>query len=313
MENVSSLIDRKAKRVKQRLLKEVIWPLISPLYVDLQPDYRASIFLAGTERSGTTWISDVINYRRVFHPQPYLRPDNDDPRYLEVAERVLTGRIRHPWTDKFHRTVIARKRLIKDVRANLILKWLHTRFPEMPIVFVMRHPCAVVRSQLQRPHWRPDLRAEFLSQPELVEDYLAPFAEDIAKAETHFDILVFRWCIQNYVPLRQFQEGEIHIAFYEDFCIDPEEEVARMFAYLGKPYSPEVLEVVGKPSPVSLKDSAIVVGGSLIDSWRKQISPEQVERAVEILSLFGLDSIYSRESRPNPDGVKAFMSPSYVS
>ena len=31
-------------------------------YLDLSSDYRDSLVLAGTGRSGTTWISEVINY-----------------------------------------------------------------------------------------------------------------------------------------------------------------------------------------------------------------------------------------------------------
>jgi hypothetical protein len=35
-----------------------------------------------------------------------------------------------------------------------------------------------------------------------------------------------RWCIENYVPLKQFKRGEIHLAFYESFCERPESELA---------------------------------------------------------------------------------------
>ncbi len=35
-------------------------------YVDFSSDYRDSLVLAGTGRSGTTWISEVINYRNEY-------------------------------------------------------------------------------------------------------------------------------------------------------------------------------------------------------------------------------------------------------
>ena len=43
------------------------------LYVDLEKgDHRSSVFLAGSGRSGTTWLSEIINHRRgyryVFEP-----------------------------------------------------------------------------------------------------------------------------------------------------------------------------------------------------------------------------------------------------
>jgi hypothetical protein len=319
--SLKNLIERKATGLKQQLLKKWIRPLLSPLYLDLQPDYGASIFLAGTERSGTTWISDIINYQRDyrylfepfwphrvklcrhFKPQQYLRPQNQDVHFLQTAETILSGKIRDDWIDKYHRTFIARQRLIKDVRANLLLKWLHTHFPEMPIIFIIRHPCAVVWSQMRNSTWQPDLKKEFLAQRDLVEDFLYPVEKEMEKAATLFDILIFRWCVQNYVPLRQFKQGEIHLAFYEHFCVDPEREVARLFAYLGKTYTPRVFASVSRPSPVSRSESAIITGGSLIDNWRKRISADQVKRAMEILGLFGLDALYTEDAMPQQANV----------
>ena len=168
------------------------------------------------------------------------------------------------------------------------------------------HPCAVVRSHLRRTDPEPDLD-KFLAQPELVEDFLRPFEKEIKAAQTTFDQLVFRWCIENYVPLKQFKRGEVHLAFYENFCRSPEPEVDRLFSFLGRDYDQRILKNLGKPSPVSRKTSAIISGGSLIDGWRKQITGEQIQRAVEILSLFGLDSIYSQGSMPNVDGAYRVM------
>jgi hypothetical protein len=323
MSSTQMELQHKAQRFKQRMVKKVIMPLMSPLYLDLQPDYRSSIFLAGTERSGTTWISDIINYKgeyrylfepfwphkvalcSQFRPQQYLRPEDENPYFLQTAEQILSGKIRNLWVDKYHRTFIARQRLIKDVRANLFLKWLHTHFPQMPIALIMRHPCAVVRSQL-REKWQPNLKRDFLAQNDLVADFLQPVEKEIEEVTSKFDAHLFRWCVQNYVPLRQFQKGEIHLAFYENFCVDPETEISRLFGYLDKPYSPEALSGLSTPSPVTQPGSPIMTGGDLIDSWRKHISPEQVKRAVEIMSLFGLDQIYGEESLPNPQGADEF-------
>jgi len=315
---------RKISSIKRRIDREILWPLISPFYVDYHPDYRNSVFLAGTEKSGTTWVSDIINYKREyryifepfwpvkvdicreFRPKQYLRPENQDDYFIESAEAILSGRIRNKWTDRYHRRFIANKRLIKDIRANLFLKWIHNHFPEIPIIFLLRHPCAVARSHLRRTHLQPDL-GEFLAQEELMEDFLNPFREEIEAAQTKYDKLVFRWCIENYVPLKQFKRGEIHLAFYENFCETPESEIDRLFSFLGKSYDEATLARLRRPSPVSREESAIISGGSLIDSWREQIADEQIRRTVEILSLFGLDRIYSQDSMPDVDGAYNVM------
>src|SRR5262245_59584051 len=103
-------------------------------------DYRHSVVLAGVGRSGTTWLAQMINhgndYREMFEPfhpektlacahfkrQQYLREDCVDPRYLDPATRIVTGRIHSPWIDRFNHRHWARQRIIKDIRVNLLLK-----------------------------------------------------------------------------------------------------------------------------------------------------------------------------------------------
>src|SRR5829696_6063462 len=116
------------------------------------------LFLAGSGRSGTTWLSEIINHRRgyryVFEPfnprevgpfehfntKQYLRPDDQREEFLEPARLALTGGLRDPWTDRFNGRIVARRRLIKDIRANLLLGWIRANFPGMPIILLLRHP-----------------------------------------------------------------------------------------------------------------------------------------------------------------------------
>jgi hypothetical protein len=303
-------------RAKQLFDKRVVAPLLNPLFVETNADYRNTVFLAGTERSGTTWISEIINYRReyryIFEPfwplkvdlwselgsHQYLRPDDHNPSILAATETILSGRIRNEWTDKYHRTFVARQRLVKAVRANLLLKWMHAHFPGMPIILQLRHPCPVARSILGRKR-RPPSFDMFLTQEELMEDYLDPFRTEMEAAETDFEKLIFRWCIETYVPLQQFRQGEIHLAFYENFCVSPESEIDRLFAFLDKSYDEKVFKQLERPSPVTRATSAIVAGDNLVDGWKAKMSAEQMQRAIEIVGLFGLDGIYGEDSMPN--------------
>ena len=322
-------MNKRMSQLTRRLNKQIIWPLISPMYLDYNPDYRNTIFLAGTEKSGTTWISDIINYNNAyryifepfwadqvsecynFKPQQYLRPDDDDPYYLETARAILSGQLRNKWADKYHRRFIANKRLVKDIRANLFLKWIKFHFSEIPIVFLLRHPCAVARSHMRRTHLERDLE-NFLNQDELMADFLAPFKEEIFKAEDKFDRLIFRWCIQNYVPLKQFRPGEMQVVFYEHFCETPESEIDAMFSFLGLSYDERVYKFLRKPSAVSREESAIISGGDLVNDWRKDISQAQIRRAVEILNMFGLDKLYNEASMPYPEGLYDVMEATFV-
>jgi hypothetical protein len=289
--------------------------LFGTLHLDLDRDHRSSVFLAGSGRSGTTWVSEIINHRNgyrlifePFHPgicknfrrKQYLRPDDRREEYLGLARKVLTGGLRSSWTDRFNRKFVARRRLIKDIRANLLLGWMRENFPGMPIVLLLRHPCAVAASRLALG-WRDSL-SETMEQEELVEDFLSPMEAEIRAARHAFERHVFSWCIDNYVPLRQFGPGEIHLAFYENFVVHPEDEIRRLFAFLGEDFDRRVYRALRRPSPLSRKGES-----PSVDAWRHSVSGSQLERAVEILGLFELDRLYGEGTMPNPSGAHALM------
>jgi hypothetical protein len=184
--------------------------------------------------------------------------------------------------------------VIKEIRANLMLKWMKTHFADIRLVMMLRHPCADANSRLHLG-WQSHLD-ELLAQDDLVADHLAPFLADIRSAKTEFEKHVFLWCIENYVPLRQLARDDVHLVFYENLCEHPKREVERLFAFLDRPVEPAVFKRLSQPSELSREESAVVRGGSLVDSWRLYVAPDQARRAIEILALFGLDRIYSLES-----------------
>jgi hypothetical protein len=293
--------------------------LLGGLHVDLgRGDHRSSVFLAGSGRSGTTWISGVINhrnaYRFVFEPfnpgkvrilrhfrrKQYLRPGDRREEYLGPARTVLTGELRSLWTDRFNKKFVARRRLIKDIRANLLLGWMHANFPGMPIVLLLRHPCGVVASRLALG-WR-DVLSETMEQEELVEDFLLPMEAEIRAARGSFERHLFSWCVENYVPLRQFEPGEIHLAFYEDFLVRPDQELRRLFAFLDDGFDGRAYRTLRRPSPLSRHPEI-----PSVDAWRRCVTARQTERAVEILGCFGLDRVYGEGAVPDLSGAHTLM------
>jgi hypothetical protein len=292
------------------------------LYADRGGGVEDTVFLAGQGRSGTTWISEIVNaegdYRfidepfhpgrlsitRAFRPRQYLRPEDRSPAHLQAAERILGGGIRSVWTDRYNRRVFPRKRLIKEVRGNLLLPWIRRNFPQMPMVLLLRHPCAVVTSQFRLAEdWHVDL-ARFLSQEQLMADHLEPVRAEIevaAESGSEFERHVFAWAIDHVVPLREFRPGDVHLAFYESFCVDPAGETERLFAGLGRPVEPAALRRSRRPSATAQKDSAILSGGAapdLVNRWKQDVTVQQLERVVEILRLFGLDHVYGEDGMP---------------
>lgn len=290
---------------RRRGLSEII---SGSLYLDAGGDRRDTVFVAGSGRSGTTWLSELINhdnqYRYIFEPfhpenvpvckdfhrKQYLRLDDERRTYLDAAERILSGEVRDRWADRFNRKLFARRRLVKDIRANLLLGWLTRNFPGMPTIFLLRHPCAVTDSRL-RLGWRDNL-AEVMSQKQLIEDHLKPFEVEILSAGDAFERSVFLWCVENYIPLRQSGFGQVHVVFYERLLTEPERELGSLFNFLGE-----------KADEKLVRKARAQPGRRPLDGWRERVSEPRLKKAVEILRLFGLDRVYGEDPMPRPEGI----------
>jgi hypothetical protein len=300
---------------------------LSRIVVDVGGDHRSTIFVGGTGRSGTTWLANLVNhdgsYREMYEPfhsyfvaaarkfryALYLRPTDKNPQFIEPARRILSGRVSNQHIDEGNRRIFYRRRIAKEVRCNLWLKWLHANFRGMPIVLIIRHPCAVASSRMLLD-W-PTRLSMFLEQPELIEDHLAPFRDAVAELNTPFERHIFTWCIQHYVPLRQFRQGEINVVFYERLCSQPKAELATLpFMQPAAEYG-AIESRIAAPSPTSRRHSAIAsaANNNLIDAWRKHITAAQIKRAVEILTLFNLHRLYGEDSMPNACGLQDVLAP----
>jgi len=306
---------------RRRLLR--LPQLIYRLHVETNPHSDASVLLAGSGRGGTTWLAEVINYdnsyrlmfepfngarvreSRAFGESQYLRPDDENVAFLEPAQKIFTGSVRNAWVDVYNRSLRPKRRLIKDIRVNLMLGWIRAHFPEIPIVLLLRHPCAVAYSRWKLG-WVADLERTFIAQAALVEDYLSPFVPAMRKARSAFERHVFWWCVETYVPLKQLKPNDVLITTYENCVASPQYEIRRIFQYLQEPFKDEVLQAVSKPSAETRRNwrsqnaSAIVSGEELTGAWQQSLAPGNAERALEILRMFGLDTIYNLDPFPNP-------------
>jgi hypothetical protein len=288
----------------------------SHFYVNPDPDLRRTLLVAGTARSGTTWLAELIasqipsrilfepfnpelvpDYRR-FHYFQYMRPGTEDPEFHGFARKVFTGKIRNQWIDGHNERIISKFRLVKEIRANLALKWLHDDFPDVPILFIIRHPCAVVLSRMELG-WATDQDIEpFVSQPKLVEDHIGPYLDLIRSAVTSEEKHAVIWSVSNLVPLKQFSSNEFKVVYYEDLCRHPEAELPGIFETIRHQFSDPLVGIVDRPSQTARVDSAVVAGADKIENWKKKLSPVQIDNVLRVVQAFGLDHLYGDSTLP---------------
>jgi sulfotransferase family protein len=326
-----SKVVRKAKGLRRRAVRR--WKILkSPRagYLDLNHDYHRTLLLVSSARSGSTWLSDILEEtlrcRMIFEPLRrdrvplardipwgrYSVPGQPDPALDDVMRRILTGRVRSQWSDKFNRYRLPHHRLVKEVRATNLLPRLTTQYPGMPIVFLLRHPVPTAWSAAEL-YWKPYLN-EFLRQPLLMDGPLAELSALITEEAAVDDLFhkhVLRWCLENYVPVQQLATGSVHVVFYESIVEDPDRELERLSRYLEQFSAAGWSFTAGRPSALDLPSRAnyrgtpVMAAEKRLRSWCDDVPPEAVARALELIGRFGLDRIYGTDVRPllTPDEV----------
>jgi hypothetical protein len=292
-------------------------------YLDIgAPD--ATTFVVGMGRSGTTWVSGIINhdfsYRVVFEPFrselvpaaapfgafAYVRPSDRDPVRLRAAEAILSGRTPRGSVDRGHQGFLFRRRIVKGVRANLMLAWLKSIRPHMPIVLVIRNPFAVAASW-SRLGWglvADGVTAELdviLRHPELHADF--PEIRTALRGLDPADRVqrtIAEWCILHLVPLRQLNAGDVHLLYYEDLLLEPVSTVDSLAAYLGRPITGAGRDraLMTATATDFLRRGNAADRNQLLGDWKNILTLNDVDRGRLILDRFGLAHLYDDDGVP---------------
>lgn len=275
------------------------------------------LWLLSAGRSGSTWVSSLLqsqlHFREVFEPfhpvkshMPPARTSHpynpQTPEFAEFADRVFSGKYAQARTevDNVGRPLSQHGLLIKDVFANLFCAQELDKRPGIAAILLMRNPADVVASKRLQPHWHwvwdP---AEYLNDPGLVNDHLAPYAATISSFSKRGSLeekLLASWCIQHMVPLRACPPSRLQLAFYDEIKAHPEKEIRNLLRGLGLATTredPEGIErLIDAPSRLAHAQKG----------EKSTVPTEQVERVFDALNLGG----WLADGRLSPAGVRSW-------
>ena len=274
-------------------------------------DYRHTILLAGSARSGTTWLAEIINYdaryRYIFEPfnttevslckdfeeRQYLSPEKKSIKFHQPIEEILNGKIRNHWADFYNVNTANAQRLVKCIRANFLLEYIHKYFPALPIVFLIRHPFAVAYSRMKLG-WRAPL-ASLFQQNELLTKQLLPYQHLQKTIKTDFEKQVLFWCLENKIPLQILaNQLKFKLVFYEDLVSQPEESIKDIFQFLKLDFNADILTKLDIPSSSATLHSP----KKAIGSWKENLSSTDLKQGLVILEKLGMDCFYGDQVFP---------------
>ncbi|MBI5841417.1 MAG: sulfotransferase domain-containing protein [Chloroflexi bacterium] len=292
-----------------------------------KPDPTNSILLAGSGRSGTTWLAGLIcgsrkGVQEIFEPihptisaeirkltgfdekdpyvrSLYLRPHESYPQWEDLWHRILTGGFRNYWTDYHERwSYFPSIYLVKEIRANLMLGYIDLNF-KPKIVFIIRHPCAVIYSRIKKVQkvWQASIR-DILKQEDLVHDHLLPWVADIEHESDLVGAHAVWWAIENYIAQKQLSNSRYFFLTYEDLSMNPVEELTRLFMFLDAKKVNISQRLIDKPSRLSSNKGKMerdVV--KRLGSWKGGFDEKTQFRILDWAQKFGI-TLYNEHTLP---------------
>ncbi len=312
--------------------------------------------IAGSGRSGTTWVLDSIatanNLRPVFEPlnpftsataalyaDKYLVATDEHVDLYDLFRRAYDGDLYTLWSHyriptsrlrprrehwqsvdalkrwlrrlwqsgnqvaAYYRQRSIRDTLVKCVRANLMLEWIHAHF-DTNIVFLIRHPGAVVESQLRTSisSWDPYRRLEaYRADSRLMDGPLAPYKRNLERNLDPVEALTTVWCVENLVPASRAHSIGFDVVFYEELLEKPECEWPKLVAGLGLETVPAGDALAVPSQQARWKANKVLEHGYSRSYylWRERLDRDHCSRIQSVLSAFEIGFYHIDQTRPD--------------
>lgn len=285
-------------------------------------DERETILLASVPRTGSTWVMNLLahlpGYKPVFEPmdprwyagadelglgpRPRVPADGHHPGLEAYLSRAFAGqatgwlRAYSPAPSNLWTRLTADKLVVKSVRLTRSLAWITETFDLRNVYLLVRHPCAVVASQLRtgiRGHFTDPETAlapepvEQAARDALGDELTSELDEGIASIDTQAGLLALEWAVDYAIPLREGIEG-VDVVRYEDLLGGGRAAVEGLFEPLGVDVPPGTLEAYGLPSHTT-RGEVTQTRDEQEARWTDELDPETGERVLEIVGWLGFD------------------------
>jgi hypothetical protein len=308
------------------------------MILNKKTNIKDTIVLFGSPRSGTTWFMEILstipNYKYLFEPinpkfvpeafkigfqsKTYLPPESDWFEGEEFLRKIFSGQISSsvPFykfkPGIFLKQLFGNKLIVKTIRLNRMLPWIVKRFQLRCNLYMIRHPCSVIASQLKtdiygyqqdNPPYNGILPSvkRVLDEASKINNIDEAILRKIKNISTKEEILAIAWCLDNYIPLSSPKPHKWIIVTYEK-AFTSQDEIYRIFNEINEPLSKKTIEKINIPSMLTKKEDSVIIKETdkQLSKWKKQLSEKQIKRILKIVSYFNLD-FYSENVEPDYD------------
>jgi hypothetical protein len=303
-------------------------------------DCAETVVVVRSPRSGTTWLAEHFREWKEFkflnrplylhsHPEAEkagfgwrtpIAPDEEALWAERYLEKALTGRLSNGWhlthtssLGKAWEHATRRKVVVKFCRAHRLIHWLAGHFPVKGIVFIVRHPCAVLASMMNHGAWDditfeagdPRDVALIATLPRTVQNRVL---DRLPTIETRTEAFAATWCVDHFIPFYQHAEHGYPwlITSYEQMLLNGAQEMQRIADILGKNFTARIRESFGEASSSASESLKTQDHARQLSKWKSQLSGTQIESILGICEAFGID-FYTDEVLPNYSRLSRFQ------
>lgn len=163
--------------------------------------------------------------------------------------------------------------VMKEVRYNHVVRRMIEQLPELKVVGLVRHPCAVLDSWIHAPReFKPDWSIE--------EEWRSGAKKNQGRPEESFGFDKWKEVAQLFLDLERERPDQIKVVRYADLNADPENVVRDLFGFCGLPYGSETEAFIRASRSKEGTDANSVYRKVRPDTAWKGRLPEEIAAAV---------------------------------
>lgn len=270
---------------------------------------ESTVLLTGSPRSGTTWLGSIINahpdYCMITEPfrlnQKLKNLGFTWRTYRNADDKWATGHSHifdvfqgkgisqyHLIDNQVSDILNSNAIMIKSVRLNRLLPWLVQNFRLQGQVLLVRHPCAVISSQLLHNAFEPlnKIRDFDMIIIEHELPHLIPFIKQL-KSEPEYRAV--QWALDQYICFNAVDNNWLTVS-YEQLVANGNAELKRISDYLNLELKPAMIDQLEQPSREAQKWSVDPTQSieERLSGWKQRLDEETIDRILYVVDMFGI-------------------------
>lgn len=292
---------------------------------DKSRNIEDTILMFGVPRGGTTWLLEILStlddYKPIHEPfnknwfplknlhigaRPYIYSKESDDLLKDYLNKVFIGQIPSLNPVCNLNNCFSRKILLKFIRSNRLMPWIYNHFQVRSMYLIIRHPCAVISSQIESGTRGYFAKKDIpLSKDMVISDFLKiPFIKNnkklmnkLNKIKTQEELLAAIWSVDTIIPLSVPNPKPWNIVVYERLVLNWEDELRKIFHPLNEQIPKNAYDKFFKPSRTT-QDASYLGTSKQLAKWEEKLSENQIEQILNVIGWFNID-FYDRNTDPD--------------